>query len=525
MPPKSKKQQHQEPEADKDAIRAGPSLNWMVDGPWASPRNQCPQGRCYSVGAYFEDKMYVFGGWGGSNRSKAQLDTSNAGALSPTRTSRGGPSAKAAKTVDTSRPSSTHCTEVVRFDTSVGIWTVLDSIPGEPHPGTSQAAAVELGGAVLFYGGWDGFRRHNAVTLFSLQELRWKPFPTVGDVIPPPLSFHACCGHGRRFFVFGGELNEGGYCGDLHILDLTTTQWAIAPSSGAPAKRVSHTMSVLQGSYVVVFGGRAADGAALGDVAVFDITNNHWVLGVKVNGVGPARFGHASVAVTANKILIYGGIGPKAVTSAAAPLSKGEKQPVVDQSSYEPQSDVWLLTLHKPNSVSWERVQTGYGKDGGPGPFSGMTPTPSLAESVSLSAPLQTPTPNMNRSGHVASFASMNGSPNGTILQPTSPTPNASPLPPMANRTKEYQPPGRGGHCGVIAGGGGGSSCIYWFGGRFDDIGTVTGEVLALDITPMIPRVSTMSIGEGGENGGRDTQQSGNPSENAMRPPSSTTTQ
>lgn len=500
---------------DRDAIRPGPALSWLIDGPWATPRNPCPQGRCYSVGAFYEDKMYVFGGWGGAGRTA--LSSSSADTSPPQ--NRGGPVAKAAKYVDTSRPSAAHCTEVIRFDTTVGVWTVLDSIPGEPHPGTSQASAVELGGAVLFFGGWDGYRRHNAVTLFSLQELRWKQFPTIGDVTPPPLSFHACCGHGRRFFVFGGELNEGGYCADMHILDLTTTQWAVAPSSGAPPRRVSHTMSVLQGSYVIVYGGRAADGTALGDVAVFDITNNHWVLGVKVSGVGPARFGHAAVVVTANKVLVFGGMGPKATPPTNAPAGKGDKQPAVDQSLYEPQGDVWLLTLQKPNAVSWERVQTGSLKEGGV-PFTGVTPTPSMAESVCMSPSQQTPTPTMNRSAQIASFASTMGSPNHVAV---SPTPHPTSPPPPA-RSKEYQPKGRSGHCGVIAGGNGGSSYVYWFGGRLNDIGTVTGEVLALDVTSMIPRVSTISLAGEDNTGGRDTQQSG-ASETAMRPPSSATTQ
>ena len=631
MPPKTKKQQTVQEDTERDAIKVGPAVHWLIRDAATTPLVPCPVGRCYANAAIYDGRLYVFGGWNGLSRAEAlktskcraaaanlqplnrnllnaqppkpatppaaslplhvpappssapagaskkkpatpqspgaspkdfAASTTTAGggvatnnffgntslgadgsSLSPPFGRLGGAAAGNNNNLQPihSIPHPCHERDVLCFDIGTSAWSVLDSVLGAPHPGTSQCGMAELGGAVMLFGGWDGYRRHGALTLFSQSEDRWKPFVTnPSESAPPPLSFHAVCGYGRKLFVFGGETADG-VNADMYILELTSLNWSVAPAAGIPQRRTCHTMTVLQGLYVVIFGGRNADGAALSDVAIFDINSNHWVVGVKAVGVGPARYAHSAVAVGDRSILIYGGVGPRvgpATGAAGGPFAAGaagggagggaaaagagaaggaggggkgekggEKEREAQQSaalvsaigSYEIHSDVWLLTMgDKLGTVTWERCQVRTSLE--PAAPRGLSP----ARSVSLAGDSGAPTP---MPPNEAALTNANNAANGGggLLNAAAGA-GASAIHSLAGSRVTTPAPGFGGTLGggVLMSGGqqlanaaptarcghtaslfGG--VMYVFGGRTDSIGTVCKDIAVLDVAALLP--------------------------------------
>ena len=196
-----------------------------------------------------------------------------------------------------------------------------------------------MGDAILVYGGWDGTKRIGTTSIFSYEDARWAPFVTsdAGDSVnPPALTFHSATYVPKKVFVFGGN-HQDGQSSDMYVLDITTTQWHMCPSLGAPQKRSSHAAAVLSEGFVAIFGGRGGqDGTTvLQDTALFDATSQHWVIGSKVEGPSPpARYGHAAIRAR-EKVVVVGGIG-------------------VDG---ECLSDAWMLSLIRPGVMSWTKLQ------------------------------------------------------------------------------------------------------------------------------------------------------------------------
>jgi N-acetylneuraminic acid mutarotase len=227
-----------------------------------------------------------------------------------------------------------HVAHVHQLDLGPMAWSEIEP-SGEPHPGTSQAAAVDVGAGLLFFGGWDGKRRTNETTLFQFDQHQWNKYETVGDK-PPGLTFHTLSLIGRRVYVYGGNHSEG-QNGDVFILDLNANAWGTATSLGAPPKRSSHTATVVNDHQIVVFGGRGETGNALNDVAVLDGSNGHWAINAKVlDGPAPGpRYGHSASPVGPN-VLVFGGTG--------------ENRQLLN--------DLWLLRVDKMTGMQWQKVAT-----------------------------------------------------------------------------------------------------------------------------------------------------------------------
>jgi hypothetical protein len=122
----------------------------------------------------------------------------------------------------------------------------------------------------------------------------------------------------------------------MYVMDTLTMGWSCTSPLSAPPKRSSHIAAGINDTFVVIFGGRSASGDALGDVAVFDTTSMHWMIGVKHDGCGgPApRYGHAAAVLDGKDVVIHGGIGADGQLLA----------------------DAWILSMEKPGVVQWRRV-------------------------------------------------------------------------------------------------------------------------------------------------------------------------
>lgn len=225
------------------------------------------------------------------------------------------------------------------YDFATKGWSTITPADGSApaHPGTSQAtgALVDAQGLVVF-GGWNptAGTRVNTVSVLSLElpHAKWTTVATVGNERPPPLTFHSCCAVGKRMIVFGGNHAEG-QSNDTYILETSSWSWSIVPSAlGAPPKRSSHTATIVN-DHMVVVGGRGDQSTVLGDVAVFDVSTGHWILGVRVEGQLPPRYGHSAVAVGHN-VVVFGGVSEQGALL----------------------NDVWVLDCEKLPVLSWSRA-------------------------------------------------------------------------------------------------------------------------------------------------------------------------
>ena len=290
MPPKTKGKTNEVTEVDESHIRPGPRMQWTE----VLSTNAAP-GRAYHHATFWEGKLLLIGGWGGGQEG--------------------------------------HVSGISAYDFSTNGWSKLNT-EGAPHVGSSQSAMVDNDGVLIFFGGWSGKTRVNDVTQLNLETMTWSPMPTLGDK-PPGLTFHSASYANKRCYLFGGNTLEG-QASEMHFLDLGTKQWAHAASLGAPSKRSSHSASIVNDTIIVIFGGRGgADGSqALNDVALFDTTNNHWMIGVKVEGAPAPRYGHTAIGLR-NKVIVFGGVG--------------------DQGQLL--SDAWVLDIEKPNQLVWSRIQ------------------------------------------------------------------------------------------------------------------------------------------------------------------------
>lgn len=92
--------------------------------------------------------------------------------------------------------------------------------------------------------------------------------------------------------------------GKVFYYDLANAKWGHKTPFGTNRllARDDHSLA-LYGDKIVAFGGRAG-GAILGDVSVYDITDNYWTTVSSVASM--ARFGH-SAAVYKDVMYVYGG--------------------------------------------------------------------------------------------------------------------------------------------------------------------------------------------------------------------------
>jgi hypothetical protein len=147
--------------------------------------------------------------------------------------------------------------------------------------------------------------------------LMWQQ-PAVSGTVPKPRAAHtACVLSDERVVIFGGNDGSELY-GDLHVLDTRSWSWSQPATTGTPPPpRAGHSMSLLHGRFVVVFGGALLAAAPDGSV-VNKPTNDLFVLdtGLAVwnwsqpalQGTPPsARAGHAAAAFLTNQLLVFGG--------------------------------------------------------------------------------------------------------------------------------------------------------------------------------------------------------------------------
>nr|AML78357.1 putative LOV domain-containing protein [Saruma henryi] len=171
---------------------------------------------------------------------------------------------------------------------------------------TTQALETVPGAKRL---GWGRLARE----LTTLEASAWRKL-TVGGAVEPSRCNFSACAVGNRVVLFGGEGVNMQPMNDTFVLDLNASnpEWRHVKVSSPPPGRWGHTLSCLNGSWLVVFGGCGRQGL-LNDVFILDLDAQHpaWR---EISGVAPPlpRSWHSSCTLD-GKLLVSGGCADSGV--------------------------------------------------------------------------------------------------------------------------------------------------------------------------------------------------------------------
>ncbi|CAF1948667.1 unnamed protein product [Brassica oleracea var. botrytis] len=136
----------------------------------------------------------------------------------------------------------------------------------------------------------------------------WRKF-SVGGIVQPSRCNFSTCAVGNKIVIFGGEGVNMQPMNDTFVLDLgsTSPEWKSVLVSSPPPGRWGHTLSCVNGSRLVVFGGYGSHGL-LNDVFLLDLDADPptWR---EVSGLAPPipRSWHSSCTLDGTKLIVSGG--------------------------------------------------------------------------------------------------------------------------------------------------------------------------------------------------------------------------
>ncbi|KAJ0984210.1 hypothetical protein J5N97_002566 [Dioscorea zingiberensis] len=175
--------------------------------------------------------------------------------------------------------------------------------------GTETTRALEtVSGAKRL--GWGRLARE----LTTLEAVAWRKL-TVGGAVEPSRCNFSACAVGNRVVLFGGEGVNMQPMNDTFVLDLNASkpEWRHVKVSSPPPGRWGHTLSCLNGSWLVVFGGCGRQGL-LNDVFILDLDAQHpaWR---EISGLAPPlpRSWHSSCTLDGTKLVVSGGCADSGV--------------------------------------------------------------------------------------------------------------------------------------------------------------------------------------------------------------------
>ena len=134
---------------------------------------------------------------------------------------------------------------------------------------------------------------------------------------------HAAASIGGKIYIIGGEKDDGSGLAfsDCYVFDPTVPSFTLLPSANGPPDLYGHSVLVLSGGRIIVFGGYSPSLAQLtpfSTVWLLDTTKSPlaWTtLPVSTATLPPWRLDFASVVLTGDEVLIHGGADSTLETS------------------------------------------------------------------------------------------------------------------------------------------------------------------------------------------------------------------
>ncbi|OIV94145.1 hypothetical protein TanjilG_31570 [Lupinus angustifolius] len=152
--------------------------------------------------------------------------------------------------------------------------------------------------------GWGRLTRE----LTTLEAVCWRKMTVRGAVEPSRCNFSACAA-GNRLVLFGGEGVDMQPMDDTFVLNLDAKNpvWRRVSVKKSPPGRWGHTLSCLNDSWLVVFGGCGSQGL-LNDVFVIDLDAQQPTWTEICGGTPPLpRSWHSSCTIEGSKLVVSGG--------------------------------------------------------------------------------------------------------------------------------------------------------------------------------------------------------------------------
>lgn len=172
--------------------------------------------------------------------------------------------------------------------------------------------------------------------LTTLEAVAWRRL-SVGGVVEPSRCNFSTCAVGNRVVLFGGEGVNMQPMNDTFVLDLGATrpEWRPVNVASPPPGRWGHTLSSLNGSRLVVFGGCGTQGL-LNDVFLLDLDAKSpaWR---DISGLSPppARSWHSSCTLDGSTLVVTGGCADAGVLL----------------------NDTFTLDLTAENPATWKEIR------------------------------------------------------------------------------------------------------------------------------------------------------------------------
>lgn len=208
-------------------------------------------------------------------------------------------------------------------------------VGGSIEPSRCNFSACAVGTKVVLFGG-EGVNMQPMNDTFVLDLSASHPeWRHVQVSSPPPgrWGHTLSCLNGSSLVVFGGCGKEG-LLNDVFVLNLDEPSpcWREVPSAAPPLPRSWHSSCTLDGTTLVVSGGCTDSGVLLSDTFLLDLmTEKPMWREVTVTYSPPSRLGHSLSVYGKKKILMFGGLaksGPlKLRSSDVYKIDLNEEQP------------------------------------------------------------------------------------------------------------------------------------------------------------------------------------------------------
>ena len=207
-----------------------------------------------------------------------------------------------------------------------GMWSQLLAVNHTNYQSRAGHAGVVVNNCLYVYGGTTlNTLLNDLVYVCVNMPLAWQ---TVGRSQPWPDARygHTMCAVDRQIFMHGGVLSNGSSSNELWVYDTELSGWWLVGVSGSiePPALSGHTMTVVDGKWLYVIGGRTSDGlfvsnvyiASVDDIAASgrDVTSIEWQ---RVRSRGGREAHHRLVGHTtvfhneSQSLLVFGGFSPE----------------------------------------------------------------------------------------------------------------------------------------------------------------------------------------------------------------------